>query len=184
MSDKGTAAEEATAAMVDQIRRRYEQDWLMIAGTVRKRRPEVLHRAAILALWRRWRKARDRQRGRLPAPGPTPPASSMTLATSSSADSPRSSASWTADTTPPPTQRCLPQLAVWQPTRQVFERRRIRIELQRTRASTRCPRGRPAVFSGGPCPLALGLHMPACSSPRLRAPRLDARPATTRRYCR
>ncbi|NYD38560.1 hypothetical protein [Actinomycetospora corticicola] len=50
MTDEGTAADEEAAAMVDQIRRRYEQDGLMLAGTVRKRRPEVLHRAATLAL--------------------------------------------------------------------------------------------------------------------------------------
>lgn len=50
MTDEETAADEATAAMVDQIRRRYEQDGLMLSGTVRKRRPEVLHRAATLAL--------------------------------------------------------------------------------------------------------------------------------------
>ncbi|NYD33962.1 hypothetical protein [Actinomycetospora corticicola] len=47
MSDENSAADEAT---VDQIRRRYEQDGLMLAGTVRKRRPEVLHRAAALAV--------------------------------------------------------------------------------------------------------------------------------------
>lgn len=50
MNDEGAAVDEATDAMVDQIRRRYEQDGLMLAGTVRKRRPEVLHRAATLAL--------------------------------------------------------------------------------------------------------------------------------------
>lgn len=50
MTGDSSAADEAMAAMVDQIRRRYEQDGLMLAGTVRKRRPEVLHRAATLAL--------------------------------------------------------------------------------------------------------------------------------------
>ena len=50
MTEVDTAADDATVAIVDQIRRRYEEDGLMLAGTVRKRRPEVLHRAATLAL--------------------------------------------------------------------------------------------------------------------------------------
>lgn len=50
MTHEGTAVDEEMATMIDQIRRRYEQDGLMLAGTVRKRWPEVLHQAAVLAL--------------------------------------------------------------------------------------------------------------------------------------
>ena len=50
MTDEEAGPDNATAALIDQIRRRYEQDGLMLAGTVRKRRPEVLHRAATLAV--------------------------------------------------------------------------------------------------------------------------------------
>ena len=50
MTDEDRETDQVNAALVDQIRRRYEQDGLMLAGIKRDRRPEVLHRAATLAV--------------------------------------------------------------------------------------------------------------------------------------